>query len=225
MEELRGLLVLADLPQGHSARTVPVGLLHSSSRRGGFASSLGGHLLPWSLASGGLAGGLLGASHVERGGRCDVNRERGRRVYSRMEFTAEEAEEDDPIDPDVVPQPDVSIPGVALGAAAKRFPPFRRTKNRLSNLEARTRGAEKRKQGSRPSGGRRIASATWRPRATRAKRTRHSRPPSPRWTAAQTKTWTTKIPHEAKRENHWYRYWYWYSNRENWVQPYHYSIP
>ena len=136
VEELRGLLVLADLPQGHSARTVPVGLLHSSSRRGGFASSLGGQLLPWSLASGGLAGGLLGASHVERGGRCDVNRERGRRVYSRMEFTAEEAEEDDPIAPDVVPQPDVSIPGVALGAAAKRFPPFRRTKNRLSNLEA-----------------------------------------------------------------------------------------
>ena len=36
----------------------------------------------------------------------------------------------------MVPQPDVSIPGVALGAAAKRFPPFRRTKNRLSNLEA-----------------------------------------------------------------------------------------
>ena len=76
VEELRGLLVLADLPQGHSARTVPVGLLHSSSRRGGFASSLGGQLLPWSLASGGLAGGLLGASHVERGGRWDVKRER-----------------------------------------------------------------------------------------------------------------------------------------------------
>ena len=36
----------------------------------------------------------------------------------------------------MVPQPDLSIPGVALGAAAKRFPPFRRTKNRLSNLEA-----------------------------------------------------------------------------------------
>ena len=30
------------------------------------------------------------------------------------------AEEDDPIDPDAVPQPDVSIPGVALGEAAKR---------------------------------------------------------------------------------------------------------
>ena len=28
----------------------------------------------------------------------------------------------------------------------------------------------------------------------------------------------------AKRDNHWYRYWYWYSNREKWVQPYHYSI-
>ena len=136
VEELRGLLVLADLPQGHSARTVPVGLLHSSSRRGRLACSLGCQLLPWSLASGGLAGGLLGASHVERGGRCDVKRERGRRVYSRMEFTAEEAEEDDPIDPDVVPQPDVSIPGVALGAAAKRFPPFWRTNDRFSNLEA-----------------------------------------------------------------------------------------
>ena len=60
----------------------------------------------------------------------------------------EEAEEDDPIDPDVVPPPDVSIPGVALGAAdvsipdvarqaaAERFPPFWRTNDRFSNLEA-----------------------------------------------------------------------------------------
>jgi len=46
------------------------------------------------------------------------------------------AEEDDPIDPDAVPQPDVSIPGVALGEAAKRFPPFWRTKNRLGNVDA-----------------------------------------------------------------------------------------
>ena len=48
----------------------------------------------------------------------------------------------------MVPPPDVSIPGVALGAAdvsipdvarqaaAERFPPFWRTNDRFSNLEA-----------------------------------------------------------------------------------------
>ena len=55
---------------------------------------------------------------------------------SDSEGEKDEAEDDDPIDPEAVPQPDVSIPGVALGEAAKRFPPFWRTKNRLSNLDA-----------------------------------------------------------------------------------------
>jgi len=55
---------------------------------------------------------------------------------SESEGEEEAEEEADPIDPDAVPQPDVSIPGVALGEAAKRFPPFWRTKNRLTNLEA-----------------------------------------------------------------------------------------
>merc|ERR1739842_125806 len=69
----------------------------------------------------------------------------GQDQASLTSSSPDRAEEDDPIDPDVVPQPDLpdvvpqpdlSIPGVALGAAAKRFSPFRRTKNRLSNLEA-----------------------------------------------------------------------------------------
>ena len=55
---------------------------------------------------------------------------------SDSEGEKDEAEEDDPLDPEAVPQPDVAIPGVALGEAAKRFPPFWRTKNRLSNLDA-----------------------------------------------------------------------------------------
>ena len=56
---------------------------------------------------------------------------------SDSEGEKDEAEEDDdPLDPEAVPLPDVPIPGVALGEAAKRFPPFWRTKNRLSNLDA-----------------------------------------------------------------------------------------
>ena len=40
-----------------------MGLLDASSGGGGFARGLGGELLSWSLASRGLAGGLLGLSH------------------------------------------------------------------------------------------------------------------------------------------------------------------
>jgi len=47
-----------------------------------------------------------------------------------------EGEEEDPLDPKVVPLPDVPIPGVALIEAKKRFPPFWRTKNRLATMEA-----------------------------------------------------------------------------------------
>ena len=41
-----------------------MGLLHASCGRGRFASCLGGELLAWGLATGGLACGLLGTSHV-----------------------------------------------------------------------------------------------------------------------------------------------------------------
>merc|ERR1719438_78065 len=63
-EELSRLLVLADLPQGHSARAVPMWLLDSSRSWSRLPSSLGGQLLPGSLSSSGLAGGLLRTSHV-----------------------------------------------------------------------------------------------------------------------------------------------------------------
>jgi len=44
-------------------RTVTVGLLDPSGSRSALASGLGGELLPGSLSSGRLAGGLLGTSH------------------------------------------------------------------------------------------------------------------------------------------------------------------
>ncbi len=62
-QELCALLVLSDLTECHGTWPEPVGLLHSSGSRSGLTSGLGGQLLPWSLASGGLASGLLGASH------------------------------------------------------------------------------------------------------------------------------------------------------------------
>ena len=45
--------------------TVPVGLLDSSGGGGGLPCGLGSQLLPRGLSSGGLASGLLGASHVD----------------------------------------------------------------------------------------------------------------------------------------------------------------
>jgi hypothetical protein len=62
-EKLRGLLVLADLPEGHGPRPVSVGLLHTAGSGGGLASCLGGQLLAGRLASGGFASGLLGTRH------------------------------------------------------------------------------------------------------------------------------------------------------------------
>jgi len=64
-EEFSALLVTTDLTESDGTGPVPVGLLDASCGRGGFASSLGGELLAWGLASGGLAGGLLGTSHGE----------------------------------------------------------------------------------------------------------------------------------------------------------------
>jgi len=62
-EQLRGLLVLADLTQRHGAGPVAVGLLHTTGGRGGLAGGLGGQLLAGGLASGTLASGLLGTGH------------------------------------------------------------------------------------------------------------------------------------------------------------------
>ena len=63
-EELGGLLVPPDLPQGDGSGPVPVRLLDASDGRGGLPGGLGRELLPWGLASGGLTGGLLGTGHV-----------------------------------------------------------------------------------------------------------------------------------------------------------------
>jgi hypothetical protein len=63
-EKLGGFLVTSDLSESNGSRSVSVGLLDSSSCWSRFSSSLGGKLLSRSFASGGLAGGLLGSSHV-----------------------------------------------------------------------------------------------------------------------------------------------------------------
>ena len=62
-EELSGLLVSSDLTESNSSWPVSVGLLDTSGGRGRFTGSLGGQLLPGSLSSSGLTGGLLGTSH------------------------------------------------------------------------------------------------------------------------------------------------------------------
>jgi hypothetical protein len=62
-EQLGGLLVLADLTESHGTRPVAMGLLHATGGGGGLVSRLGGELLARGLASGGLAGSLLGTSH------------------------------------------------------------------------------------------------------------------------------------------------------------------
>ena len=63
-EELSALLVTTDFTKSHGTGPVPVGLLDASCGRGRLASCLGGELLAWGLATGGLACGLLGTSHV-----------------------------------------------------------------------------------------------------------------------------------------------------------------
>ena len=62
-EQFRGLLVAPDLTESYGSRLVAVRLLDASGGRGALAGSLGGQLLPWGLASSGLASGLLGTSH------------------------------------------------------------------------------------------------------------------------------------------------------------------
>jgi hypothetical protein len=62
-QELGALLVTSDLTKSDSSRSVSVGLLHTSSCRGGFAGCLGGELLARSFSSGGFTGSLLGSGH------------------------------------------------------------------------------------------------------------------------------------------------------------------
>ena len=64
-EQLSGLLVSSDLPEGDSSWPVSVRLLDSSSGGSRFPGSLGGQLLPGGLSSSGLTGGLLGSCHCD----------------------------------------------------------------------------------------------------------------------------------------------------------------
>jgi histone H3 len=60
-QQLGALLVAADLAEGDSAGSVPVGLLDTAGGGGRLAGRLGGELLAGGLAAGGLACSLLGA--------------------------------------------------------------------------------------------------------------------------------------------------------------------
>merc|ERR1712215_339208 len=62
-QQLRRLLVPPDLPKSHSARTVPVRLLDSSSSWSRLPSRFSGKLLPWSFPSCRLTSSLLGSGH------------------------------------------------------------------------------------------------------------------------------------------------------------------
>ena len=62
-QELRALLILPDLSQGHSAWAEAMGLLHAACSRGGFTSSLCGQLLAGGLPACRLASCLLGPGH------------------------------------------------------------------------------------------------------------------------------------------------------------------
>ena len=64
-EEVGTLLVPTDLPESDGAGTVAMGLLDAAGSRGRLARGLGGELLARGLASGRLAGGLLGAGHFD----------------------------------------------------------------------------------------------------------------------------------------------------------------
>ena len=62
-EELRALLVLPDLTQGHSAGAEAMGFLDAACGGGGFPSGLGGQLLAGGLTSRRFPCSLLGPSH------------------------------------------------------------------------------------------------------------------------------------------------------------------
>ena len=62
-QQLGGLLIPPDFPQGYGSRPEPVGLLHSSSGRSTLPGSFGSKLLPRGLPTRRLASSLLGSSH------------------------------------------------------------------------------------------------------------------------------------------------------------------
>jgi hypothetical protein len=84
-QQLRALLVLADLTERDGAGAEAVRLLHSAGGGGRLARCLGRQLLPRGLATGGLARRLLRAGH--RGGRKA-------RVCRRAGSRASEVDED-----------------------------------------------------------------------------------------------------------------------------------
>ena len=65
-QQLRGLLVAADLAQGHGARPVAVRLLHAACGGSALAGRFSGQLLARRLAASGLTSSLLSASHDKR---------------------------------------------------------------------------------------------------------------------------------------------------------------
>ena len=65
-EKLSGLLVATDLTESNRAGPVAMGLLDTSGGWCALPGCLGGELLPWGLASSGLAGGLLRTSHCSQ---------------------------------------------------------------------------------------------------------------------------------------------------------------
>ena len=62
-QQLRGLLVTADLAQSYRAGPVAVRLLHAAGGRRALAGRFGGELLAWCLAAGRLPSSLLSSSH------------------------------------------------------------------------------------------------------------------------------------------------------------------
>ena len=77
-QQLRGLLVAADLAEGDGAGAVPVGLLDTASGGGRLAGRLGGELLAGGLATRGLACRLLSAGLSVEG--REAGKGRGRTV-------------------------------------------------------------------------------------------------------------------------------------------------
>jgi len=62
-QQFGGLLVATDLSKSHRTRSITMGLLDATGRRGRLAGSLGGQLLSWGFATGRFASGLLGTGH------------------------------------------------------------------------------------------------------------------------------------------------------------------
>ncbi|KZV13987.1 hypothetical protein F511_44660, partial [Dorcoceras hygrometricum] len=63
-EELGRLLVLSDFTEGDGPGAEAVGFLHSAGCWGGFPGGLGGKLLSWGFAAGGLPSSLLRTRHL-----------------------------------------------------------------------------------------------------------------------------------------------------------------